>query len=353
MVVVRGEFLGSVVIRELDVREFRGIRRLVKPLELGVFNVLIGRNNVGKTAILEALYLLAMPYETYMLPPYDKKVLELIAKSHGGLPSLIYGYAGTAVVKYGLGGEVKTSLRGVGSVSVRDVRIRISRDGDIKVLLNNVVVTDSNYAEFLRSMGAHITSDVAALYIPNSSWAYDKLHYYVMKDEVLSWIEKRGLHRKVIKDLIVPTIYDRFTEVTIKRDELCVRKEVSEDVGPLYINVDSLGEGVKRVLLTYLVVEYLRPKILLWDDLEVAVHPSLLESTIGWLASSSRQVVVSTHSIDVLHALTTVRPRDCRVIVLRKSSEDFVDYRVLPIDEVEELMDSGVDVRKIIDELEL
>ena len=152
---------------------------------------------------------------------------------------------------------------------------------------------------------------------------------------------------------MIPTIYDRFTEVTIRRDRLCVRKEVDEEVGPLYIDVDSLGEGVRRILLIYLVVEYLRPKILLWDDLEVALHPSLLESTIKWMAASNRQVVVSTHSLDVLHTLIQVRPRDCRVIVLRKDSRDFVDYRVLMLDELEEFFESGVDVRKIIEELEL
>jgi len=64
-------------------------------------------------------------------------------------------------------------------------------------------------------------------------------------------------------------------------------------------------------------------------------------------------VVLSTHSLDVLYALTIVRPRGCRVITLRKSDDDVVDYRVLTIDEVEDLMGSGVDVRKIVDELRL
>ena len=67
--------MSSVIVKELDFSEFRGIRRLAKPLELGSFNVLVGRNNVGKTAILEALYLLSMPY-SHSQPPYNMSIID-------------------------------------------------------------------------------------------------------------------------------------------------------------------------------------------------------------------------------------------------------------------------------------
>ena len=52
----------AVLVRELGIQGFRGIRRLAKSLRLEKLNVLIGRNNAGKTSILEALFLLAEPY---------------------------------------------------------------------------------------------------------------------------------------------------------------------------------------------------------------------------------------------------------------------------------------------------
>ncbi|RDD52756.1 MAG: DUF2813 domain-containing protein, partial [Candidatus Korarchaeota archaeon NZ13-K] len=85
-----------MLVESLELHELRGIRRLSKPLELTEFNVLIGRNNVGKTAILEALYLLRMPFATYPLPPYGEDLPTLLSKLHGGPSSLIYGYAGEA-----------------------------------------------------------------------------------------------------------------------------------------------------------------------------------------------------------------------------------------------------------------
>lgn len=54
--------MGAAVVRELSVTEFRGIRRLARPLELGSSSVPVGRDGVGKAAVLEALYLLTMLY---------------------------------------------------------------------------------------------------------------------------------------------------------------------------------------------------------------------------------------------------------------------------------------------------
>jgi len=48
-----------------------------------------------------------------------------------------------------------------------------------------------------------------------------------------------------------------------------------------------------------------------------------------------------------------VRPRDCRVLVLRKSPQDVMEYKALTLDDIEDILESGVDPRKIIEELEL
>jgi len=75
-----------LLVRELDVAEFRGVRRLSKPLELARFSVLVGRNNAGKTAVLEALYMLAMPFPR-ALPPYGREPVRLVSELHGGSQS--------------------------------------------------------------------------------------------------------------------------------------------------------------------------------------------------------------------------------------------------------------------------
>ncbi len=349
--------MGAAMVRELEITEFRGVRELEEPLKLRSFNVLVGRNNVGKTAILEALYLLAMPYSSYTLSPYGKSPLDHIAQLHGGMASLVYGYAGRARVRYVLGREVIAKIKkGLEEVQarIRDITVEVSRHGTENVVLSGVdVYRGEDYKSFLESLGAGLDRRLLALYIPDDSGAYEVLRSFVMRDEVWSWIEKEGLHSKVVKDIVKPAVYDEFTEAMIKRDELCVRKELGEGKGPLYVSVKSLGEGVKRIMLVYLATEYLDPIILLWDDLEVATHPSLIEPTLQWLASSKRQVIVTTHSIDVLYALLRTYPRDAQVVVMKKSSRDTVAYEALSLEELEDLVEKHIDPRRLAEALEL
>ena len=230
----------------------------------------------------------------------------------------------------------------------------MDESGRTIILANNIELKlPEGYLEFIRELGCSLERNLIAFYIPNSTRYYRrKLLNFILRDNVLRWIEKHGFHRKVT-EMLSEVVYDKFTELLLRRDRLCLRKEVNGSIGPLYIDIDSLGEGVRRFVLIYLAIEYLDPRIVLWDDVEVAMHPSFLGVLIKWLSSSDRQVVLTTHSIDVLYALTVVRPEDCRVIILRKTPSDEVEWKALSLDELEEFFESGVDIRKIVDELEL
>jgi energy-coupling factor transporter ATP-binding protein EcfA2 len=80
-----------------------GVRRLEKPLELGEFNVLLGRNCTGKSSILQALYLLTMPFRGASVPPYALSAIGLIERLVGGWNHLVYGYSGNAEADFELG----------------------------------------------------------------------------------------------------------------------------------------------------------------------------------------------------------------------------------------------------------
>lgn len=340
-----------MLVKSIDIKEFRGIRRLVKPLELAKFTVLLGRNNVGKTSILESLYLLTTPYES-PLSPYGNSPISLIGELHGGSSSLVYGYSGKTYITYRLASRVKFDER-----SIDRVEFAINDRGIAETYLDgeklSLGIPSERYRNFIEVFGCGFDKDLVALYIPNHTSYYDKLRDFALKEEVVRWVEKQGLHKKVAEKFISRTVYDRFTEVLVRKDRLCLRKEVSGGIGPLYVDMDSLGEGVRRFTLIYLATEYLNPKILLWDDIEVAMHPGLLELVVKWLVESGRQVVVSTHSIDLLYTLTIEKPSNIKVVVLRKREDDTIEHQSLTLDELEEMLGASIDLRKIVDELQL
>ena len=84
------------VVKSFDVKEFRGIRRLERPMELGKFNVLVGRNRGGKASILQALYLLAMPMVAAWISTYSKSAITYVEGLVKGWNRLAYGYSGEA-----------------------------------------------------------------------------------------------------------------------------------------------------------------------------------------------------------------------------------------------------------------
>jgi predicted ATPase len=151
----------------------------------------------------------------------------------------------------------------------------------------------------------------------------------------------------VFKEHLKGVIYDRFTEVFPRDGELFARKEVGGTA--IYVSLNDLGEGVKRFVLTYFAVEHVNPALVLWDDVEVAAHPSLMDALLRWLAESERQVVISTHSLDVLQSVALIEPEDARIILLKKDGDDVVHHKSLELDELKEILEGGIDLRAMIE----
>lgn len=307
---------------ELEVREFRGIKRMESPLKLEKLTILVGKNNVGKSALLEALYILSWPfYETLKIPPYEATPLRHLVNIRGEGAALIYGYSGTAEVDF----------RSEGGL----IQVRLRKE-ESEVLLDGKSATPDDY---LGKVGRGW-----ALYIPNHTPTFNMISDYVVQN--IAAIEKERLHVKAA-ELIS---YDGATEVTVRWDELYIRRLVEDT--PLYVGVKALGEGAKRAILVFLTAEHLRPKLLLWDDIETAMHPGLTERVIRWLVDAPWTTVVTTHSIDVLYQVAILAPR-AKVVVVKKERDDTLKFKEYNVDELGELFKANIDVRKIADELEL
>lgn len=74
-------------LEKIVIKNFRAIEEL--ELELGRINIIVGRNNTGKTSVLEAIILfLASMYDGFKDPIFNKNMLKYISQLHGGFNSL-------------------------------------------------------------------------------------------------------------------------------------------------------------------------------------------------------------------------------------------------------------------------
>ncbi len=315
-------------------------------MPLSEFTVLVGRNNSGKTTLLEALSLL--PHPGYKTPdPLNLgHRVDLLTRLHSksrqdskssqesrqeplSLGSLVYGYLGEAELRYGVGNRVL-------GFTLRDSNLSLTFDGQ--------VVTDQDQ-ELRGIFGDEPHNRIA--FVPSHDGVLDELSKKIVSEGFWERAVKSGATVGVVKDLVNKAVDEVFTEALLVRDELHVRKE-REGGLPLYIRAADLGDGVERVLVACIWLETLRPSLVLWDDLEAHAHPGLINVLVRWLSSRDWQVVASTHSIDVLDALLSC-DAEVTVLVLRKGADDVLEHRALGRDDLEEMFDSNLDPRKLVD----
>jgi len=321
-------------IFSLDLKDFRGIRRIEKgPIKLAKFNVLIGKNNSGKTSVLEALALLADPREP--MPLTGKTRIQAIKDYHEQqTDSLVYGYSGSATISYSTGSTTSDLVLETNGTS----EFRTSNPDD---------VPDSRpYVLEKGTLPIRLGSPPKSLSQIKSAYYNDDFHE-ILRNNLMSeanWkmIEKTRAHNTVLKEVINPSINETFTDVLphfVQRPTLQVRKEFPDRTSS-YVRVSELGRGVQRVIVPLLIFEAITPSLVLWDDIEAGMHPSLIKNVLQWLVSRDWQMVISTHSIDVLSVLADIAPKEAQIIVLSKSPDDVLHYKILDMNTFDELISS-------------
>lgn len=193
-------FHKAMLVKSIDMREFRGIKRFERPLELGGFNVLIGKNNSGKSSILEALFLL--PRYMWLNPLSGVHKINYIASLHSGsIYSLVYGYSGSAEIEYILEGN-KT--------------VRFSISSNSKEMLSTSQGVLNIQAMDLTSLAEIFTADPDTLYNLTLLLTLDTKNLYNYLYSNINRIIKDRLNYLIIKEIINPAIREKFTELYLR-----------------------------------------------------------------------------------------------------------------------------------------
>ncbi|MBL7117219.1 MAG: AAA family ATPase [Candidatus Syntrophoarchaeum sp.] len=329
-----------MIIDKLDISEFRGIKKCEEELEFSKFTILIGQNNSGKTAILEAIYL--MQEKTKKDPFFENYRSYIVQTMHAGSPSsLIYGYDGVANIQYSSGGNsllLKIDRNGNSDFFMEDKQWQGTEEDYSR--LSQILRIKSYPEDIVRSFDYNI------LFIPTK---IDIRSLIAIIKKEAERMTKVGAHRSIIK-LINECVNDNFTEIIL--ETMRVRKEINDNA--MYIKLEDLGQGLVKTIPPLLWIETYKPKLLLWDDFETSAHPTLIRNLIKWLSEKDMQVIMSTHSIDVLSEFLEESPKDATVLQLSKTHEDILHHKKLSLEELEVIMEKGAhDPRRLAGALQL
>lgn len=337
-------------VNSINIREFRGIKKCKRPITLSNFTVLMGRNNSGKSTVLEALSLLPFPDTAEYIT--DEKKIDFLCFLHKkgfsslskvdslvNYKNLIYLYDGFSEIEYKKKNKepfkIIISKKGAGygfeQIDKKNRTFDYKTKGrspnaeELKVL---------NFFEIHKSRRRN-----CVFFFPYDTEYLRRIDKKI--DSFQNLITKNGIHNKVAKSLS-KCVDDEYSEVMFNPIRL---RKILPNTTP-YIRISDLGLGAEKLVKIMILVEVMNPKLILIDDFEIGLHPTMLDLFLQWLTGRKCQVILSSHSIDLLYRLTDIEPKDISVLSLKKSHDDIFDYNILSLDEIEDYLNANTDPRK-------
>ncbi len=302
----------------VSINNFRGIRSC-NVSDLGLVNVFFGKNNCGKSSLLEALFLMSGPSNP-ALPILVNNLRQLVSFSEEDILTVFYG----------LNSDNEIRILGDGHDN-RDVRISMIKSHSKQISLDQL--SQLNDEQSSKRYGFKVdyrVGDAERLYhtqliidpnednkaqVKTENGYNEKLHAeYIPSGNVMRHVNEKLA--QIIVDKRESEVVDalKLIEPRIKDIQL-VDKKIMVDIGlqnRLPINV--LGDGVRKVLSILLDIHSSKDGSLMIDEIENGLHysimPNLWKVILHACKTQNTQLFVSTHSADLVSALVNVMNLD-------------------------------------------
>jgi len=329
-----GLAMSKLILNSLEVRNFRAFRDL-KIKHLGRVNLLVGKNNVGKTSLLEAIQLYASRASTptfiWEIMRARREVRQQFVNVRDMLAALKYLFYGRNDIKPGLQpiqiGSIN-SLADMLSIAI-DWSITETRDGTLhtRPLAPGEDYTADNLAPrfTIQAAGATLgypidpslpqgilrlnSNEIPCMLTPAHGLSGQRL--IELWDRIaLTKLEADVL---VALRLIAPGLVDlNFVSTPLSGGERIPIVKITESDEPLPLY--SLGDGMVRALAISLALVNARDGILLIDEFEnglyYSVQPDLWQLIFQVARRLNVQVFATTHSWDCVEAFEIAAKRD-------------------------------------------
>ncbi|MCP8309240.1 MAG: AAA family ATPase [archaeon] len=332
------------MLTHVKIENFRGIKE--GEIELAPLTILLGPNNSGKTTILEALFLAPNPLR--IVPYYPNTLASgVIYSLHKTLDSegyafLLYNYVSNqAKIECNFNGE--TYL------------LRFVKEGDQIQMLGEKTKTTDGEKEIVRTIFGQV---------PVSQYTHQRTTTKSIMENTLlinhslidagyrylqnNWasIVNLGICGKVAKESSEFS-YESYRDITIEPflgRELTIYAYLEDG---RRIRLGDLGEGIQSYIISRILYELEKPKILLWDDIESHFNPRILSSIAEWfydLLEDGRQVILTTHSIEATKIIAGLN-EEKTWIYLTSLENNVLKTKRLTLKEVIEYSEAGIDIR--------
>jgi predicted ATPase len=323
------------VIHQLRLRNFKGV--VEGEAELDKLTILVGPNNSGKTTILEALFLAPNPLR--QVPYVPTTAVQLLLEYHKTLSETGYTFllnkyiANNMVIKVDDLELLFTKINGSG-IAVKVTYL--SQSGETGILDLGYLRPDGNVE--VRS-NVQIADNTLLLSTKLAKFAHEYLQSRWI--EILNTRAPALISREVSR--FVSEEYVNVTAEPFTAGSMTFYVMLADGTR---IRLSDLGAGVHLYVVNRLLYEHYRPDVVLWDDLETHFNPRLLTHVAEWFADlveEGKQVIVSTHSLEVVETLTAFV--EDAAVLLTSLRDGKLKVRKLGPKELEEWAKAGIDPR--------
>ena len=308
----------------LSIRRFRGLARLELD-GLGEFNLLLGANDVGKTSILESVFLLS-GFANTILPVKIQQFRNYGVNTIGDLSSLFHGLADDRSVELVATSSSASERR---SLTISAPYEQTAIDPDPKRGGNGVKRHSSSSIPFRTQLlrydaEIHRGADQAPTRFSGTLIDQgDRFRPTVTPDSALGdIIPARFVHTNTGYD--EATIADAIVQ---KKTELLLRylriinprvEAVATDADAAYLDIgltkmlplNMFGSGMVRAAFLISVCIAGNQRFLLIDEIENGLHfraiPPLLKALLTLSREQGVQIFATTHSLEILRGLQQV-----------------------------------------------
>jgi AAA15 family ATPase/GTPase len=355
------------VIQNLQINSFRGLKGL-NLSDLGWINILVGKNNSGKTTILEAISIACNPLDPFQWIGTSERRLN-IGRTHTALrPSLesikwLFPQEDSNLEERQYQGEIKIDASGRKTISVKATISEIYGIGAIKTdgIEEGISTSEdlnTSEAEFARS-GVELEIRATA----PSDDIQPNLFDYEIEEIFQFWEDERFIQRMRVRakallnhvtvypsysssDILLALRLTQITKEGMKDDLLEVLRLFDSEIVNLHILASSqnrsslyiehqklgfapfytFGDGLKKTLLIALALPLAKNGILLIDEIETSIHFSALSQVFTWLIKACKinkiQLFVTTHSLEAVDAMLDADSEKDEVVAFRLNGDD-------------------------------